>query len=235
MIDLSLDEGQQEIVASATDFLREAAPLSRLREPGGDAALHATLAAWGWFDIGVAEADGGLGLGPVEEALLYVEAGRQLVAPSVLATALAAALGPEDVRAAMRGGQDRAAIALSAGEGAVIALERQGAALIVVPGEGDLYFFRAGHFAGESVDGFDEALPTERGRIAAPPLLTLDAPARVTLLLAALLAGNAAGAADSAIAYAQVREQFGQPIGAFQRSSTAAPTWAWRPSRRPRK
>ena len=216
MIDLSLDEGQQEIVTSAADFLREAAPVSRLRAPGADTALHRALAEWGWFHVGAAEADGGLGLGPVEEALLYVEAGRQLVAPSVLATALAAALGPDDLREAMRTGAARAIFALPAGADAVLALEREGAALIVVPGEADVRFFRASDFGGERVEGFDEALSTERGRIAAPALLTVEASARATLLLAALLAGNAAGAAESAIAYAKVREQFGQPIGAFQ-------------------
>jgi alkylation response protein AidB-like acyl-CoA dehydrogenase len=216
MIDLSLDDAQQEIVTAATDFLKEAAPLERLRGAASEIALHETLAQWGWFGAGVGEADGGFGLGPVEEALFYIEAGRLLLAPSVLATALAAASGPADLRADMQSGVQRAAMALSTANGSVYCFEREGAALLVMLCGAEVSFHRASDFAGEAVEGFDEALATEKGAMTAPALHVSADASRAALLIAALLAGCAAGAADLGIEYAKMREQFGQPIGAFQ-------------------
>lgn len=216
MIDLSLDEAQQEIVTAAADFLQEAAPLERLRAAGSEVVLHETLAQWGWFGAGVAETDGGLGLGPVEEALFYVEAGRRLLPPSVLATALAAALGPEEMRSEMQSGSRRAAMALAAADGRLYCFEREGASLLVALDGAGISFHRASDFAGEPVEAFDEALATEKGTVGSAPIHISAGSPRAELLVAALLAGCAAGAADLGIEYAKIREQFGQPIGAFQ-------------------
>jgi hypothetical protein len=73
-----------------------------------------------------------------------------------------------------------------------------------------------------AVTAFDDSTGLERGRLNdAAPLIWVAAAERnfsevATLLTAAQLAGVAAAARDLAVEYAKIREQFGQPIGAFQ-------------------
>jgi hypothetical protein len=73
-----------------------------------------------------------------------------------------------------------------------------------------------------AVDALDEAIRLERvGPPEGRPLAWLSAeqyalPRRAGLLICAQLTGVAEAARDDAVAYAKAREQFGQPIGAFQ-------------------
>jgi hypothetical protein len=73
-----------------------------------------------------------------------------------------------------------------------------------------------------AVTPFDDSTGLERGKLNAGAALIWVAAAErnfsevATLLTAAQLAGVAAAARDLAVEYAKIREQFGQPIGAFQ-------------------
>ncbi|HMO68764.1 MAG TPA: acyl-CoA dehydrogenase family protein, partial [Novosphingobium sp.] len=142
--------------------------------------------------------------------------GRHLLAPGLLAPALAARFGPEDLRAGFQAGPDRAAFVIGGGTGQSHALELEGAAILVGIEAQALSFHRPEAFVGQPVEPLDEALPTCRGALSGPMLASADDGGMAALLVAALLAGTAAAAADLAIAHATTREQFGQPIGAFQ-------------------
>lgn len=216
MIDLSLDDEAREIVTAAAELLAKAAPIERLRHPDGELALSGVLAEWGWFAMGAAADEGGLGLGMGAQVSAWVEAGRRLASPSLVATALAACCGPVGLRPAMQAGSARAAFAIADGAGSVFALDRSDAAILVRLDGKLLHFHQAADFTGTLVEPFDETVPTELGRLDAPPLFSNTEGDRAALLIAALLAGNADGAATLAIDYACVREQFGQPIGSFQ-------------------
>jgi hypothetical protein len=85
--------------------------------------------------------------------------------------------------------------------------------LLVLSEEGAMLVETAGAGTGDLVDGLDEAL-----ELRPCPGNGLDfAPAtRPSLMLAAYLTGVAQKATKMSVGYAMEREQFGQPIGAFQ-------------------
>jgi alkylation response protein AidB-like acyl-CoA dehydrogenase len=193
--------------------------VSRLR-PGGKAGdkhgeIHARLAGWGWFGVGLPEADGGLGLGVAEETLLAFEAGRFLLPPLVLATTLAARLCGEADREVMLAGETRAALALIV-QGEVLAFDGADAAFVVAFDGDNIRLALATGFEGAAIAGFDETVETRRGTLDAASTLAAKPAAHARLLVAAMLAGMARAACDLAVEYAKIREQFGQPIGAFQ-------------------
>ena len=109
-----LSDDQQALRDAARALLAAKAAPARVREiaasgAGYDKALWAEMASQGWPAIELAEADGGLGLGAVETAVLLEEVGRHVAPAPVLSTSLA--LG-----ALARGGDDRWIGALAAGE-----------------------------------------------------------------------------------------------------------------------
>ena len=216
MIDLSLSDEQREIVESISTLLRDNSPVARLRPSGGHDDIHGQLAEWGWFGVGLAEDEGGLGLGLAEETLLYLEAGRFLLSPSVLATTLAAGLADGDLRARLIDGGSRAALVLPAGQGATYCFDRgDAAALVMIDGEATT-LHPAGAFTGAAVAGLDENVAMEKGVLDVSRPLATESADRATLLTAAMLVGVARAAGDLAVEYAKVREQFGQQIGGFQ-------------------
>lgn len=200
MIDLGLNDDQRQLADGAAGLLAQ-------HRAAKDA--HGELAAWGWFGAGLPEDRGGLGLGIAGEALLYLEAGRFLLPPSMLAATLAAHLAADPLPPA------RAALALVA-EGEAFVFERRGAAQIVAIDGDTMWLAPAEAFRGAPAAGFDESVPVERGALDRAARGT-EAPAeRARLLVAAMLAGIAGASCELAVGYAKVREQFGRPIGAFQ-------------------
>lgn len=214
MIDLLPDDEQQALANSFAEVLAAEAPLSRLHgEVDGDRALIRQLAELGWIGLGIAADKGGLGCGAVEEILLMREAGRQLVGPGLVATMLAAQLA-EDGRPFIDGSR-QASLSAPAGDGQYFCLDhRRGDASVITGDSLSLIEEHSVSNASES-RSIDDTVSLARVTLQAP---AGDAAAagRLTLWTAAILAGTAEAARDMAVAYAKVREQFGQPIGAFQ-------------------
>ncbi|MHC3469245.1 acyl-CoA dehydrogenase family protein [Streptomyces sp. 7R007] len=170
------------------------APLEGVARPGEgpprlDREMWRALGDLGFFSLRLDEADGGAGLGLPEAVLAFEEAGRGLVPGPLVATHLAAG----DVPGAARG------------ETVVAAVD------------------------GRIVEWMDEADVVLRGAEGAVPLASVDpltplhrvpAPGRTdpvaVLLTAAEQLGTAGRVCELAVQHARTREQFGQPIGAFQ-------------------
>lgn len=223
MIELGLSDEQRDIVEGAATLLAEYAPVARLRPSAAPVDVHRLLAEWGWFGIGVAEAAGGLGLGLAEEALLYGLGGEFLLSPQVLATTLAVPLVDGELRARLLDGRDRAAVAVAAGASDrgdrcdnVYAFDLDGAAVVVLVAGDRVELYPAEAFGGEIVAGLDETVTLHAGRLDATRRLAATDGERAMLLVAAMLAGIAKATTALAVAHATTREQFGQPIGAFQ-------------------
>ena len=177
------------------------APLRAAAEPGAfqptvedpppclDRVFWRALGELGFFSLRLSEADGGAGLGLPEAVLAFEEAGRALVPGPLVATHLAAG----EVEGA------------ATGETVVAAAD------------------------GRLVEWMEAADVVRRGAEGAVPLRSVDpltplhrvpAPARTdpvaVLLTAAEQLGTATRACELAVQHARTREQFGQPIGAFQ-------------------
>ncbi|WP_282794032.1 acyl-CoA dehydrogenase family protein [Streptomyces sp. CC224B] len=157
--------------------------------PGLDRELWRTLGKAGFFALCVPEARGGLGQGAAEAVLVFEEAGRALVPGPLVATFLAA------------GDVDGAAT----GEAVVTAVSGT-----LVPWLAAADVVRGDVTAAQPLRSVDPLTPLHR-----VPGRREDGPA-ASLLLAAEQLGSACASRDAAVRYAGEREQFGQPIGAFQ-------------------
>ncbi|MDC2959794.1 acyl-CoA dehydrogenase [Streptomyces gilvifuscus] len=170
------------------------APLDGVAEPCDglprlDRGLWRALGELGFFSLRLSEAEGGAGLGLPEAVLVFEEAGRALVPGPLVATHLAAGEMP----GAAEGG-----VVVAAADGRLVEWLEE--ADVVRPGA-------EGAVPMKSVDPLT-------------PLHRVPAPARTdpvaVLLTAAEQLGTAARAGELAVQHARAREQFGQPIGAFQ-------------------
>ncbi|MFJ9147179.1 acyl-CoA dehydrogenase family protein [Streptomyces sp. NPDC102270] len=186
---LALRAGVREVLARRFDgeALRAA-----VDAPGLDRALWRELGAAGFFALRVPEAEGGVGLGLPEAVLAFEEAGRALLPGPLVATHLAA--GVVD----------------GAAEGAVVVADVDPGGLVEWLEEADVV---RGDAAGavplKSVDPLTplHRVPGARARAADPVAV---------LLTAAEQLGTATRVGELAVQHARTREQFGQPIGAFQ-------------------
>lgn len=172
-----------------TDVLR------RLDAQGNrDPAIWCGLAEMGLTGLLVPEAEGGLGRSLLDAALIARECGRACLAEPLVDTALVAvpwllARNQTDEVAAIAGGERRFPLAHSINGW-------------VADGTGE---------AIASVDPLRNLAALPATDDADPLLLDLGA-----LMAAAQLVGLAEAMLDQAVDYAKMREQFGQPIGAFQ-------------------
>jgi alkylation response protein AidB-like acyl-CoA dehydrogenase len=212
------DSEQTAFAGSLSKSLLSILPLSRLHDSYEESAqAWADLQSLGVFEIATPEQEGGSGLGAVEEALIVIELGRRVIAPSVLATVCATHLPPAVNRLPAPAERRVAAgyrVAGARGGSRVVFVEDTAADLLLVSGgalfpyptssrlvDGSLWSNRL-----RSVDTLPEPLAEA----------TPEQALRVRLLQAANLAGIARAAQDMAVAYANIREQFGRPIGSFQ-------------------
>jgi alkylation response protein AidB-like acyl-CoA dehydrogenase len=221
-MDFDLSDDQLALRAAARDLL---ADLAHPREADGfDASLWKAMADQGWLGVEVPEADGGLGMGTVEAAVLMEELGRHVAPVPYLQTALA--LG-----ALHRAGRADWVERLLAGDAIGTVAARPGALTIAAPladvavvvdGDGLVL-----------VDLTDRRPTREPAMDLTRPLGWLavaegegerigdaDAARRLYDRAATGHAAEMLGAADRALTmavdYAKEREQFGQPIGSFQ-------------------
>ena len=242
---------QEEVAEAVADFLRAEMPVERLR-PRGREVRHRDHERWvqigalGFFGLGL-EADlGGVGYGVVEEVLAFREFGRFLVAPCILGSVVGA-------RVAARAGRIDLAQGLLSGStcaGLLLPLEDEDGAYLVDGGEAEWSLVWNDDGAGlvaasvlrdlrdqESIDStlaFAKTRPAPGEPDIWVPATTDPIPRRANLLCAALLVGLAEAARDDSVKFAKVREQFGQPIGAFQAvkhrcadmATRAAAAWA---------
>ena len=93
MIDFGLSDDQDALQRAARDFLARECPPALVRETaktpdGVPRALYAKMAELGWTGLVVPEAEGGLGLGTLELALVCEELGRVAAPGAVLGTQL---------------------------------------------------------------------------------------------------------------------------------------------------
>ena len=200
-MDLLPTPEQDEIVASIRSVL---ADRHTLGEPATE-ALWETAAAQGWFGLGVAEPDGGVGYSAVEEALLFIEIGRAGVPGPFLGTVLAAHLDPAHIA-----GGTKVSIAQREGD-RVLVFDATDATHAVLLDDGSLV--ELGPLTPEP--SLDTLVPiATTGEVTT--VATGGDRRLVSLLLAAELAGIAAATTEQSVAYGIDREQFGQPIGGFQ-------------------
>ncbi|KAB1147222.1 acyl-CoA dehydrogenase [Streptomyces luteolifulvus] len=164
--------------------------------PGLDRALWRELGAAGFFALRLPEADGGVGLGLPEAVLAFEEAGRVLLPGPLVASHLAAG----EVAGA------------AAGETVVAAVD---GGLVEWLAEADIV--RGDAEGARPLRSVDPLTPLHRvpadttGGAAAGP-----ADPVAVLLTAAEQLGTAGRTCELAVQHARTREQFGQPIGAFQ-------------------
>jgi alkylation response protein AidB-like acyl-CoA dehydrogenase len=218
-----VSDEQRELVDGFLRPLDSLLPISRLHEsPAGDDASWKELAELGWLAAAASEEVGGVGLGPVECALMAERLGRNLASPSIVATIMAARLLeaslPESA-ASLAAGEGRAAFGYFGDRKELVTVDAGNAGWAVVIGDGSI----ALHELGEGGVAFEDAhtlwsANLEAGRASTPIWSTYDdvEVANAQLLLAAQAVGIAAATRDAAVEYAKLREQFGQPIGAFQ-------------------
>ncbi|MGW1211077.1 acyl-CoA dehydrogenase family protein [Streptomyces sp. NPDC002499] len=160
-----------------------------LKAPRLDRGMWRALGDLGLFSLRLAESDGGAGLGLPEAVLVFEEVGAALVPGPLVATHLAAGVVP----------------GAATGE------------TVVAAADGRLV---------EWLDEADVVLPGAEGAVPlrsvdpSTPLHRVPAPARTdpvaVLLTAAEQLGTATRVCELAVQHARTREQFGQPIGAFQ-------------------
>jgi alkylation response protein AidB-like acyl-CoA dehydrogenase len=206
----ALRDGVRGLLARRFD---RAALRAAVDAPGRlDRVLWRELGEAGFFALRLPEADGGVGLGLPEAVLAFEEAGRVLLPGPLLATHLAAGTVP--------GAADGSVVVAGVDGGLVEWLD----AADVVRGDA------GGAVALRSVDPLTPLHRVAGGeeadlgplRSADPAVSGRRAPARLAtdsvavLLTAAEQLGTATRACELAVQHAGTREQFGQPIGAFQ-------------------
>ncbi|MFE9479947.1 acyl-CoA dehydrogenase family protein [Streptomyces spororaveus] len=217
-MDFQPTEDQQDLRAGVRDLLagrygREALRASLDTGTAVDRGLWRELGAAGFFALRLPESEGGVGLGLPEAVLVFEEAGRALVPGPLVATHLAAGVVP----------------GAAAGTAVVSAFDL-GGRLVAHLGEADAVLGASAVPAGEPVRSVDPLTPLHRvasygdggdghsggdgnGRSVGDCSAFREAGA---LLTAALQLGSALRTVELAVRYAGEREQFGQPIGAFQ-------------------
>jgi alkylation response protein AidB-like acyl-CoA dehydrogenase len=220
---------QAEIVSVIGEFLSSEVPIRRYQETINlgtpyPAALWQQFVKLGWFGVSCPEHLGGSGLGIAEEILLAREAGRQLISPTVLATAFTANLASRHDQAGLANslinGEKRVAIALATKEDNYLMFDGDDADYLLTCHDNKINLFPAAAIAkAETLKGTDESVSLTRATLTGTPLLKNIGESdvmRLAIGLCAVLTGIAESACAAAVSYAGEREQFGQPIGAFQ-------------------
>ncbi|MFF0449739.1 acyl-CoA dehydrogenase family protein [Streptomyces sp. NPDC004609] len=237
-MDFQLSDDQRALRAGVRELLERVFDGEALRAAVGTGALDRDL--WralgdaGFFSLRLPEERGGVGLGTVEAVLVFEEAGRTLLPGPLVATHLAAGT--------VEGAATGEAVVARVDSGLVAWLDAAdhvtGAADQATGG--DDHVTDGGHVTGAADQvtggdpggGHDQATggdPGGGGAAGAVPLRSVDpltplhrVAARGTpdpvaaLLTAAEQLGSADRTTGMAVRYAKEREQFGQPVGAFQ-------------------
>lgn len=218
---------QSALVDAVASFFGSEMPADRfLKQAIRTDANWRAVAELGLLGIALPETSGGIGLGSAEEVLLFREAGRFLVSPCAIASAIAATMaagrGDRALCGRLVSGDARAALAIPNGDD-VLLVDSEGCDFVVLATRSPLLLERNQCGAGSVLDALDgsvsliEAPLADAARRRAAEAGDGDATGlRLTLLTSAYLCGLASAACATAVAYANQREQFGRPIGSFQ-------------------
>ena len=230
-MDFELAEDQVALGRAAAELLDVEAGRQRVRavvDGGGgfDARLWAALVDQGWLGIAVAEPDGGLGLGPVEQAVVLEQVGAHVAPAPVLSQSLA-------LWALVEAGDGRAGSVL-AGETVACAgwesLPGRAEPVLYAPSAAVAVVVRDGALVALDLRGRQPSPEPAMDRTRELGWLPADLPSarlgegdavagfldRGALFHAAELLGASARALEMAVQYAKDRVQFGRPIGSFQ-------------------
>ncbi|MEV5608000.1 acyl-CoA dehydrogenase family protein [Streptomyces sp. NPDC052225] len=192
-MDFQLSVEQRALKAGIRELLARRFGRDALRaavdRPGVDRELWRELGAAGLFALCLPEADGGVGLGLAEAVVVFEECGRALVPGPLVATFLAAGEVP------------------GAASGETLVTSPYGG---LVPWLDAADVVRGDVAGAEALSSVDPLTPLHKLPAAAP------VPPAAALLHAAEQLGSAGRTLDMAVQHAREREQFGQPIGAFQ-------------------
>ncbi|MFO7573129.1 MAG: acyl-CoA dehydrogenase family protein [Gaiellaceae bacterium] len=176
----------------------------------------AELAELGWTGVSVSEESGGVGLGFVEEAVLFEELGRALYhGPFFSTIALALPALPDDLRAEVAAGEASWTLAL----GPLVSDLDTADRIATIGGDG-IYELEGAER--EILTTTDETRPLgvvrggTVGRRLADSTVVEEITARTHAALAIEACGVARRALELAIEYAAGREQFGKRIGVYQ-------------------
>ncbi|MDX6456192.1 MAG: hypothetical protein QOD48_2299 [Gaiellaceae bacterium] len=205
-MDFAFTEEQLELKRQARAWLQERYPLDRDWD-GKQDDRWAELAELGWLGVSVGEAEGGVGLGFVEEAILLEELGYALYPGPYLATIgfALATLGAED-RTAVASGQTKWSAEVN---GLVPWLDSVDK---VVDMDGSAQDAR-----GEELVSVDPSRPLGRlERTNGTPLPGQRDIPRARAAMAAEALGVAERVLELGVQHAKTREQFGRPIGVYQ-------------------
>jgi alkylation response protein AidB-like acyl-CoA dehydrogenase len=205
-MDFTFTDEQLELKRQARAWLSERYPLDRDWD-GVQDDRWSELAELGWLGVSVAEEDGGVGLGFVEEAILLEELGYALYPGPYLATVgfALAALGPED-RAAVAAGKVKWSVEVAGLTPWLGSVDK------VVDMEG-----LAQDAHGEELPTVDPSRPV--GRLEHTNGTPLPGPRdipRARTAMAAEAVGVAQRVLELGIEHASTRKQFGKPIGVYQ-------------------
>jgi alkylation response protein AidB-like acyl-CoA dehydrogenase len=220
-MDFHLDDDQLALQHNVGRFCRSRWSLERIGERRADAldrAAWSALVDLGVISAMVPEADGGLGLGFVEGAVVFEQLGRHLVPGPLLWSALAARVIPE----VARGDWIAAGTEDDGPSPRFVEYGTEVDTLLVLRPDGASRIDRERIPPGATGDALDP-----QSRVAVFSSLPAgtpvgDAAAAATLrhvgrlLAAALQLGIADAALEVAVAYSLERRQFGVPIGSFQ-------------------
>jgi alkylation response protein AidB-like acyl-CoA dehydrogenase len=205
-MDFAFTDEQLELKRQARAWLSERYPLDRDWD-GVQDDRWSELAELGWLGVSVAEEDGGVGLGFVEEAILLEELGYALYPGPYLATVgiALAALGPED-RAAVAAGKVKWSVEVNWLTPWLGSVDK------VVDMEGLAQVAR-----GEELPTVDPSRPVGRlERTNGTPLPGPRDIPRARTAMAAEAIGVAQRVLELGIEHATTRKQFGKPIGVYQ-------------------
>jgi alkylation response protein AidB-like acyl-CoA dehydrogenase len=234
-MDFRLDSDQQALQSAAKDFLRKEVTSTVVRasfdSPDGDAPeLYKKMAELGWLGIAVPEELGGVGMGPIEAAVVCEQLGcvnapgpwfGTMAAISTLVALDAPDLWPPLIdgskRATAAGGTawlidgqtaDAAAIAV---DGKVMWYERDALEITAVPSLDGTRRQASARIVGEGRElgpSTEFEFGMEPGKARAVDY--------VTVLMCAEMVGGMQWALDTTVQYVKDREAFGRPIGVFQ-------------------
>jgi alkylation response protein AidB-like acyl-CoA dehydrogenase len=243
---IAITDEHQSLGATASNFLvkndsRGAARQLLTSESETLPTFWPELASLGWLGLHIPERHGGSGFGLEELTVVVEELGRAVApgpfVPTVIASAVIAAVAPEEIAARLLPGLADGRTVAGVGLGGQVSLSAAGkatgeagivlggglAGVIVVPAGDDVVVVDAAQ-AGVKVEVPSNLDPTRRtARVrfedAAADVLPGGRQALTDyarLLLAAEATGIARECTESAAEYAKARTQFGRPIATFQ-------------------